>query len=73
MTTLIVGKQTLTMNEVKTALLETEKIKQPSSFSQDESLVEKKDNKEKSRRGRSKYCGRNDQNDRSKSRPRKYV
>ena len=72
-TTLLVGKQTLMVDEVTTALLETEKIKQPSSSSLAESHIVKEDNKTKSRRGRSKSRGRNGQNDRSKSCPKKDV
>lgn len=40
-TTLLVGKQTLTVDEVTTAILETEKIKQPNSSSEAESLAMK--------------------------------
>ena len=61
------------MDKVTTALIETEKIKQPSSSYPAESLVVKEDNKTKSRRGRSKSRGRNGLNDRSKLHPRKYV
>ena len=72
-TTLLIGKQNLTVDEMRTALLETKKIKQPSNSSPAESLAIKEDNNAKSRRRRSESRGRNSQNDHSKSRPRKDV
>ena len=72
-TMLLIWKQTLTVDEVTTTLLETDKIKQPSNFSPAESFVVKEDDKAKSRHGRSKSRGRNEQNDRSKSHSKKDV
>lgn len=73
-TTLLVRKQTLTMDEVSTTFSEIDKIKETSSSSQAECLIVKEDNKVKIRRSRSELHETNSgQNDRSKSCPMKDV
>jgi hypothetical protein len=70
-TTLLVGKSTLTVNEVSTALLETANMKKPSgNVNGDQVLLTTSGN----RYGRGESRGRNyGQRDRSQSRPRRDV
>ena len=64
-TTLLVGKETLTVDEVSTALLKTHKFKKLENKSKVDVLVVKSDSKSESNCGRSKPRGRSFDKDKS--------